>query len=88
MDKVRVVTEVQVVIPTYLPGTGLVDLVGDLVGDLVRVPVRVPAGNLTTDVVISDDASKVSSDSVLRSVAEIPGVTVIRHHRNRGIARG
>ena len=80
VDKVRVVTKVQVVIPTYLPGMGLVHLVGDLVG--------VPAGDPTTDVVISDDASNVSSDSVLRSVAEIPGVTVIRHHRNRGIARG
>lgn len=69
-------TRVQVVIPTYLPGTGLLDLVAEVIAQV------------STDLVISDDASNVSSDGVLRSAAEIRAVTVIRHHRNRGIARG
>lgn len=68
--------EVCVVIPTYRPGIELVEHVQHL-----RSQGDYP-------IVVSDDASPVTADPVLRAVGEIDGVEVIRHFRNAGIARG
>jgi rhamnosyltransferase len=40
------------------------------------------------EVVVSDDASPCTADPVLRDCGLVPGVTVIRHDHNEGIARG
>lgn len=62
-------------IATYRPTPSVIDLVQVLVASGVPV-------------VVSDDASPCTSDPVLAEVAAVPGVEVIRHDRNRGIARG
>lgn len=63
------------VIPTYRPPADLVT--------------RVLLLQEHTDyVIVSDDASPCTSDDVLRSLERLRGVSVIRHDRNAGIARG
>lgn len=63
------------VIPTYRPPADLVT--------------RVLLLQEHTDyVIVSDDASPCTSDDVLRSLEGLHGVSVIRHDRNAGIARG
>jgi len=64
--------EVLLVIPTFRPAQSVIDLVERL--------------NLMA--IVSDDASPVTSDPILRPVSQLDNVTVIRNHRNRGIARG
>ncbi len=66
---------VMVVIPTYRPSLAVRDVVAD---------VRTQG----YPILISDDASPVTADPVLRELGERAGVDVIRHHRNAGIARG
>lgn len=63
------------VIPTFSPSGELIDLVNALQGSVAAI-------------VVSEDASPCTSDLVLREVAVIAGVQVIRHHANAGIARG
>ena len=63
------------VIPTFKPDTNLKELIEALEPQV-------------SGVVVSDDASPCSFDPLLRAVGSMPGVTVIRHSRNRGIARG
>lgn len=63
------------VIPTFSPDEDLLDLVNVLLGSVAAV-------------VVSDDASPCTSDSVLREVAGLSGVQVLRHGTNVGIARG
>ena len=62
------------VVPTFSPPAELLDLVTVLAGS-------VPA------VVVSDDASPCTSDRLLREVAGLSGVQVLRHNANAGIAR-
>lgn len=62
------------VIPTFSPPSELLDLA------------KVLAGNVAA-VVVSDDASPCTSDRILREVAGLSGVQVIRHGANAGIAR-
>lgn len=64
--------QVLLVIPTFRPTQSVIDLVKQI--------------ELTT--IVSDDASPVTSDQVLRDVSQLEHVTVIRNHHNRGIARG
>ena len=66
---------VVVVIPTYRPSAALADLVQEVLAQNYAV-------------LISDDASPVTADPILRQVAAESGVQVIRHHKNAGIARG
>lgn len=64
-----------VVVPTYRPNsTELLGLVTSLLTSGLPV-------------LVTDDASPVTFDSALRAVEEL-GVTVLRHERNAGIARG
>lgn len=63
------------VIPTYRPPEDLVTRVLSL-------------QEHTDNVIVSDDASPCTSDDVLRSLEGLSGVSVIRHDRNAGIARG
>lgn len=65
---------VMTVIPTYRPAPGLQALVGVL--------------SHQSPVIVADDASPVTSDALLRNLAAIPGVTVVRHDSRRGIAQG
>jgi GT2 family glycosyltransferase len=66
--------DVVAVVPTFRPTASVVERV------------RVLATQCA--VVISDDASPCTSDSVLRTLSEIPDISVIRHRSNAGIARG
>ena len=61
-------------IPTFQPGRNLLALVQTLTHSM--------------PVLISDDASPCTSDRLLSDVAGIPRVSMKRHARNRGIARG
>lgn len=62
------------VVPTFRPSEQTVHLI------------RVLAAS--GPVVVSDDASPCTSDRILSTIAEVPGVTLIRNSRNRGIGRG
>lgn len=62
-------------IATYRPTSAVVGLARTLIESGVPV-------------IVSDDASPCTSDQVLAEVAALDGVEVIRHYRNRGIARG
>jgi len=65
---------------------------------VVVIPTFAPPGQLPSlvsairesgyPIVVSDDASPCTSDAVLREVASIPNVDVLRHAGNAGIARG
>jgi len=66
---------VVVVIPTFAPPRQLPSLVSAI-------------RESGYPIVVSDDASPCTSDAVLREVASIPNVDVLRHARNAGIARG
>lgn len=76
-----------VVIPTYNPAQAAHEAtnhrITETLPDLVRT-----AADSGFPVIISDDASACTSDPFLRQLTEIPGVMVIRHYRNEGIARG
>ena len=63
------------VIPSFRPEFGLLDLIQVLGSQVGRV-------------VVSDDASPCTFDPLLQEAAAQPGVTLIRHSCNRGIARG
>lgn len=62
-------------IATYSPDSHLLALVTDMSAQGIEV-------------VVSDDASPCTADPVLRDCGLVPGVTVIRHDHNEGIARG
>lgn len=66
--------DVLCVVPTFQPD-------GTLPGLVKALAAQVP-------VLVSDDASPVTSDGVLRAAASTPGASVVRHARNAGIARG
>ena len=66
---------VLVLIATYSPDSHLLALVTGMSSQGI-------------DVVVSDDASPCTADPVLRECGLVPGVTVIRHAHNEGIARG
>ena len=68
---------VTAVVPSYSPGAGILDLIAQLSGEVE-----------ISRILISDDASPVTADPVLRQAAQISGVEVIRHTKNAGIARG
>ena len=70
-------TSVTVVIPTFAPSDALLELVSGLSGQAE-----------VSRIIISDDASPVTADPVLRTAAQLEGVEVIRHNKNAGIARG
>lgn len=63
------------VVASYRPDSQLVALVRAL-------------GSLGIFVLVTDDGSPVTSDPILRECGEIAGVRVLRHIRNKGIARG
>lgn len=67
------VSPVLVIIPTYKPDN--------------RLNVLLQAIPTATPVVVSDDASPCTYDPLLRNASNL-GCRVIRHSRNRGIARG
>jgi rhamnosyltransferase len=62
-------------VATYSPDSDLLALVGGLSSQGIPV-------------VVSDDASPCTADSVLRDCGLVAGVIVIRHDHNEGIARG
>ncbi len=64
--------EVLLVIPTFRPTHSVVGLVE----------------NLNVPTVVSDDASPVTSDPILRDLTQLSHVIVRRNSRNKGIARG
>lgn len=66
---------VLVLIATYSPESHLLALVTGMSAQGI-------------DLVVSDDASPCTADPVLRECGLVPGVTVIRHAHNEGIARG
>ena len=66
---------VAVVVPTYRPEPS----------DLLALVTSIQAAGLS--VLVTDDASPATFDPALRAV-EALGVTVLRHERNAGIARG
>ena len=68
-------SSVAVVVPTYRPELGAL---------LALITTLQTAGQ---PVLVTDDGSPAIFDPVLRAVSEL-GVTVIRHERNAGIARG
>lgn len=68
-------TEVVAVIPTYRPTRSLLDLIGVLEPQVQFI-------------IISDDASPCTFDSMLRLIASKPKTHVIRYSSNAGIARG
>jgi len=68
-------TPLVAVVPTFRPGTEVLDLVGHLAADCAGI-------------VVSDDASPCTSDPILGELAHRTSVIVIRHEHNRGIARG
>lgn len=61
-------------VPSYRPPDSLVSLAAQLA--------------VSGPVVVSDDASPATFDEVLRKVAQLPNVSVLRHESNVGIARG
>lgn len=63
------------VIPTFSPSTNLLTLL-----DSFR--------DLACTVVVADDSSPCTSDTTLRAAAALNSVSVIRHRRNAGVARG
>jgi rhamnosyltransferase len=63
------------VIPTFAPTSDLLGLLASLIPQV-------------DSIVVSDDASLCTSDAVLREAQMLPTVTVLRHRRNEGIARG
>lgn len=63
------------VVPTFRPPESTRELLVDLAGQVDRV-------------VVSDDASPVTSDELLREWESLAKVEVLRHDQNRGIARG
>lgn len=65
---------VLVVIPTYRPSEQLLHLITDIRAQGYPI-------------VISDDASPVTADAILRAAGSDPHIDVIRHYRNEGIAR-
>ena len=67
--------DVLAVVSTYRPSADLLELLKEL------------AEQVST-IVVTDDASRCTSDPLLQAAAEIPEVTVIRHSVNAGIARG
>lgn len=67
-------TAIVSVVPTYRPDPRVNDLI-----DVLRAH---------GPVVVSDDASPCTSDTLLKTLIDVPNVIVIRHTRNRGIARG
>ena len=64
--------QVLLVVPTFRPTESVISLIKN--------------AQLTT--IVSDDASPVTADRVLREVSQLENVTVIRNRNNRGIARG
>ena len=66
--------EVLAVVPTFRPDASVIDHVRGLAAQC--------------EVVVSDDGSPCTSDAVLHRLSELPGVTVLRHRANAGIARG
>lgn len=66
--------DVVAVVPTFQPGLGLTALARALTESM--------------PVIISDDASPCTTDHLMREIANISGVRVIRHSQNQGIARG
>lgn len=68
-------SRVVAVIPTYAPAHQVIALAQSLATQVHHI-------------VISDDASPCTSDPVFRALRGIGNVTLIRHHMNRGIARG
>ena len=63
------------VIPTFRPPKESLELVQMITHTVDRL-------------LISDDASPCTADELLREASLIPGVDVVRHRRNEGIARG
>ena len=63
------------VVATYRPDSHVISLVDRLIDSGIAV-------------LVTDDASPVTSDPILRSSQDLAGATVIRHSRNQGIARG
>lgn len=68
-------SDLVVVVPTYRPDGTALDLVKELSAENVSI-------------IVSDDASPCTCDPLLAEISEVHGVTLIRHERNRGIARG
>ena len=68
-------SDVVVVVPTYCPDETTLVLVIGLSAE--NVPI-----------LVSGDASPCTSDPILAEIREVPNTTVIRHMKNRGIARG
>jgi rhamnosyltransferase len=66
---------VLIVIPTYRPSEQLLQLITDIRAQGYPI-------------LISDDSSPVTADSILRAAGSDLHVDVIRHHKNEGIARG
>jgi rhamnosyltransferase len=67
-------SDVVVVIPTYRPTKQHIASIRDLAGMLEHI-------------VVSDDASPCTFDPVLAELIDTPNTTLLRHRRNRGIAR-
>ena len=63
------------VVPTYRPTDSLVDLVHTLLPQVEQI-------------VLSDDASPCTFDSIFADLLSLPKVVVVRHRQNQGIARG
>ena len=70
-----VATSVIAVIPTFRPPKESLELVQMIT-------------HTVDHLLISDDASPCTADELLREASLIPGVDVVRHLRNEGIARG
>ena len=68
-------TPLVAVVPTFQPGKEVLSLVGYLAENC-------------TGIVVSDDASPCTSDPILEDLARQYPVSVVRHGRNQGIARG
>ena len=68
-------TSVVAVIPTFRPSRKSLKLVQIITHTVDRL-------------LISDDASPCTADQVLHEASLIPGIDVVRHQRNEGIARG
>lgn len=65
---------VVIVVATFQPNHELIHLCKSL-------------SNTKVSVIVSDDASPVTSDRILREISELDFVQVVRHPRNQGIAR-
>lgn len=68
-------SDVVVVVPTYRPDETALDLITELSAENVSI-------------IVSDDASPCTFDPLFAEIEKVSGTTVIRHERNRGIARG